>query len=141
MMSTCIIDGCAGKHEAKGWCSTHYRRYLRHGDPLKRMNAGGGVSYNAAHVRCRRLWGPASQYPCVHCGGNACDWAYDHSDPSELTGLPSAGAASLAVYSAWPEFYMPLCKTCHATFDQSSPLGPPVDRPRDTRPRWWTPMA
>ena len=30
----CTIDGCAKPREARGWCSKHYRRYQRHGDPL-----------------------------------------------------------------------------------------------------------
>lgn len=31
----CKIDGC-GKHViGRGWCSTHYQRWLAHGDPLK----------------------------------------------------------------------------------------------------------
>jgi hypothetical protein len=30
----CSIDGCDRPHEARGWCSTHYRRWKTHGDPL-----------------------------------------------------------------------------------------------------------
>lgn len=35
--SECLADGCADRSFAKGYCSAHYRRYLKHGDPL----AGG----------------------------------------------------------------------------------------------------
>jgi hypothetical protein len=31
---TCKIDGCDGAHLARGWCSKHYRRWRKHGDPL-----------------------------------------------------------------------------------------------------------
>lgn len=34
-MRTCSIEDCStiiGKHGAKGYCSTHYKRYRRHGD-------------------------------------------------------------------------------------------------------------
>lgn len=31
---TCSIDGCDDVHEARGWCSKHYQRYRKHGDPL-----------------------------------------------------------------------------------------------------------
>ena len=35
----CSIKGCGKPHKAHGWCSAHYSRYLRHGDPL----AGGAA--------------------------------------------------------------------------------------------------
>lgn len=38
--STCSIHGCLEKHLAKGWCSMHYNRWLRHGDPLARVRGG-----------------------------------------------------------------------------------------------------
>lgn len=31
---TCTIEGCNKNHEAKGYCSMHYRRWKRYGDPL-----------------------------------------------------------------------------------------------------------
>lgn len=31
---TCAIDGCLGRHYARGWCQSHYGRWQRHGDPL-----------------------------------------------------------------------------------------------------------
>lgn len=31
---TCTIDGCHNPHEAHGYCSPHYQRMKRHGDPL-----------------------------------------------------------------------------------------------------------
>ena len=30
----CSIEGCSNVHEARGWCSSHYRRWKRHGDPF-----------------------------------------------------------------------------------------------------------
>lgn len=33
-MKTCTIDGCERKHNARGWCTTHYERWRAHGDPL-----------------------------------------------------------------------------------------------------------
>ena len=30
----CKVDGCEKLYEGLGWCSLHYSRYIRHGDPL-----------------------------------------------------------------------------------------------------------
>jgi hypothetical protein len=34
----CSIEGCSNKHDAKGYCKTHYLRMRRHGDPTKTVN-------------------------------------------------------------------------------------------------------
>lgn len=67
--------------------------------------------YQNAHNRVRRLWGKPTQYPCVLCNGPATQWAYDGTDPTARTGIERCW------YSNWPEFYMPLCRTCHSRFD------------------------
>ena len=36
-MKTCNIEDCEKRHVARGWCSAHYTRWHKHGDPL----AGG----------------------------------------------------------------------------------------------------
>lgn len=40
----CLADGCADRSFAKGYCRVHYRRHLKHGDPL----AGGTVQGSVA---------------------------------------------------------------------------------------------
>lgn len=30
----CLIDGCDGRIDARGWCRKHYQRWRRLGDPL-----------------------------------------------------------------------------------------------------------
>lgn len=32
--SICSVDGCGNLTNARGWCTTHYGRWQRHGDPL-----------------------------------------------------------------------------------------------------------
>ena len=35
MRSICVIDGCEGFAFGRGWCSKHYQRWERHGDPTR----------------------------------------------------------------------------------------------------------
>lgn len=66
-------------------------------------------NYDSAHRRCREMWGRASQYSCIRCGAQALDWAYDGSDSTQL--------GSGKFHSRFPEFYMPLCRSCHQRLD------------------------
>lgn len=36
MCKTCKVDGCNGKHQAKGYCNRHYKQFKRHGCILER---------------------------------------------------------------------------------------------------------
>lgn len=40
-MKICGVDGCNGKHEAKGFCDPHYRRFAKYGDPQAGDTARG----------------------------------------------------------------------------------------------------
>lgn len=76
------------------------------------------LTYFGAHGRVKRQLGPAGDNPCVKCGAAAKEWAYDGTDPSELSGV--AAGEYPVTYSAWPEFYMPLCHPCHRLMDRSA---------------------
>lgn len=45
-MSVCSIDGCDKPMLARGWCSKHWTRWQRHGDPL-----GGGTPKDGSVAR------------------------------------------------------------------------------------------
>ena len=70
------------------------------------------VGYHGAHSRCSAMWGKASEHPCATCGATARHWAYDGTDPAEMTSDKNG-----RTYSAWPEFYRPLCLSCHRSSD------------------------
>ena len=35
----CSVPGCERPHQARGWCMTHYGRWMRQGDPAVSLNA------------------------------------------------------------------------------------------------------
>jgi hypothetical protein len=41
-MKVCSIPDCGKRHEARGWCKAHYKRWERHGHPL-----AGGTEHGA----------------------------------------------------------------------------------------------
>jgi hypothetical protein len=45
----CGITGCAERAKARGWCNTHYARWLRHGHPLARAKVKGDASASRQH--------------------------------------------------------------------------------------------
>jgi len=61
-MRKCSVDGCLEKHEAKGYCHSHYKRFMRHGDPLtvKQGSPGSGwidkkgYKYNTENGKAKR---------------------------------------------------------------------------------------
>lgn len=127
--NVCSVGGCArkAKYKKQGWCQTHYHRWWRHGDPTfvkhergekgRRLWQSEETSYRAAHTRNHSLWGPARNYPCIECGESADEWAYDGTDPSELDEMIRDEWP--VRYSAYPEFYAPLCFPCHRLHDRS----------------------
>ena len=124
----CSRDDCdrvSGSLE--GLCGFHLNR-LRTGIPLdaplgRRSSSKAFAAlmkpctYQAAHKRCRKIWGKASEHDCAGgCGLSAREWAYDGKDPTELCGEDEYGPGR--VYSRFPEFYMPMCRSCHTERDK-----------------------
>jgi hypothetical protein len=50
---TCAIEGCEKDSFSRGWCSKHYSRWQRHGDPLAQLRASP-TPPDATHKHCAR---------------------------------------------------------------------------------------
>jgi len=110
-------------------CEPHYKAARKWGDPtLRRPRTswgadnwnwrGNDVSYSGAHRRVTRARGPASSYPCaLQCGKMAKHWAYNGNDPNQLYGPTASGSPYFVFYSPDPQYYDPLCATCHRRTD------------------------
>lgn len=134
--SECAEAGCDGVSTRRGICNAHYERVRRNGNaggPVKRRGEYWtgprldwsdtakvrSVGLSGAHTRVSRLWGRASLYQCIECGAQAKDWAYDGTDPSQLLGSRDKNVDP-GWYSPYPEYYMPMCRTCHKLRDNAA---------------------
>jgi hypothetical protein len=111
----CDVSGCPDPHVGLGFCKSHLRKFHLYGDPTHAEHpgrwAGDDVGYDGVHKRLRALHGEAAAHPCRRCDKPAKHWAYDHADPDERQD-PRRGP-----YSIDPAHYLPLCVSCHKTFD------------------------
>ena len=120
----CGVSPCVGR----GWCRKHYTRWQRTGDPLVARPRGtkpgqlcpnwkgDEIGYEGAHIRVRKTRGRAADHQCRRCPNQAAEWAYDHQDPNER--VEEYRGHTLA-FSVNPQRYMPLCISCHRTFDNA----------------------
>lgn len=112
--TTCCIEGCKKPHVSHGLCVMHRYRVRRYGVPDGAQRAhghGDDVSYIGMHARLRYKRGPARDYACVDCGGDARHWSYKYGDPDEKVsprGTP---------YSTNMDYYEPRCSSCHRIYD------------------------
>lgn len=112
----------------RGFCSKHYQRFMRHGDPSIGRDFAGeknpawkgeSASYDAVHLRVRAARGPASQHVCVDCGGPAEEWSYDHADPDEKS---ETRGNSLVTFSTDLVHYVPRCVRDHRAYDRDKEM-------------------
>jgi lambda repressor-like predicted transcriptional regulator len=64
-MRVCTIDGCDKLVRARGWCSKHYQRWQRHGDPSVYVGRNQGLRSDAARHGSRRKYDLGCRcFPC-----------------------------------------------------------------------------
>ena len=120
----CSLPTCNEQAASFDLCKRHRARQLR-GVELD-IPAKGSFEYQAnhpigqasAHIRVAKLWGSATNHPCIECGDAAHEWAYDGTDPTQMYAKTRVDAETWIFYSRWPEFYMPMCRKCHRTLDK-----------------------
>lgn len=116
----CAIPECSDVARLRGWCKTHYNRWLRNGDPLVVKRQGGwtgeAVTYRALHKRLERQNGPATLHSCFDCGKRAAQWSYQGGDSGERV---ERGLA----YTPNMDAYVARCVSCHKRLDDPNPVG------------------
>lgn len=113
--SQCSVANCDRAARSRHLCAKHYKRWQVFGEAgierISERDSSHTVSYRGAHRRVEAAFGSARLHTCVECGDTASEWSYDHKDPEEVLdgrGIP---------YSIIPEFYKPMCISCHRNFD------------------------
>lgn len=69
MRKLCSIDDCSSQVKARGWCQKHYRRWQRHGDPLREERTH-------APALERVLRNSKKVGECLEFQGNLSGWGY-----------------------------------------------------------------
>lgn len=73
-------------------------------------------TYDAAHLRVRRVRGLPSEHVCSECGDHAEEWAYRNESAYEMQGWHTTRKRGGKQWSSWSPCvwdYDPLCRDCH----------------------------
>ncbi|MFG2067742.1 hypothetical protein ACGFKZ_12895 [Micromonospora tulbaghiae] len=85
---------------------------VNHPDPRRKDE----LTYDGAHNRVKAQRGSASDHLC-RCGNQAEQWAYNHADFKQRA--DTEGREKGRPYSINPDHYLPMCRSCHARFDNT----------------------
>jgi hypothetical protein len=116
--ATCSIEDCERPVKSRGWCSVHYSRWYKMGDPLWVPARQRGVitdGYSHVHMQLRKTRGLAKDRLCAECEKPAGQWSFCHRDvpPDEI--LTSARGRP---FHPDPIYYVPRCGACHYIYDE-----------------------
>ncbi len=68
----CSIKSCNGKSFCRGWCSAHYHRWQRYGDPLK---GGNALVLGQGETEEERFWSRVNKAAGQGKDGDCWEWA------------------------------------------------------------------
>lgn len=105
--TTCSIEGCDRPARGRGWCDPHYKRWLRHGDPLGGRWPAGVCTEDGCEARAKAHGLCPKHYqrwirdtaPYGHCRFQDCDrvaintrgWCVRHYQRWRIHGDPAEG--------------------------------------------------
>lgn len=90
MRAPCSIEGCGRPSRGRGWCSMHWSRWRKSGDPL--YVPQNGVDWNVA-TQCQVEGCDTKAHAHAYCSKHLTRWL-KHGDPSvvlPITGRPTVG--------------------------------------------------
>lgn len=115
----CIEDGCDKKHKSRGYCSSHYSRFIERNNVERVPNYGAPKrmipSYGTQHKWVYKEYG--KPIGCAVCNNPSAEYAWLEElcdDPLvEQENVYGAGMK----YCSHTEHYLPLCRFHHQVLD------------------------
>lgn len=123
MAATCSIEDCGKKVTARGWCSAHYTRWKRHGDPLtplRRQPQSGPCAAEGCDVPARKTGLCARHYTRARMNGgdpNAPHRAATWTEP----GAPCVVCGSTDKEKPRSNYCSSACSTTHSRWGGDVP--------------------